>query len=188
VCTTDAEARQKFFHQNVIVQPKKGLTIVWPSDWTFMHRGVPSPTQVPFLFSPCLPLRCLSINLPPPSSFLLPPSSFPPRMCVCVCVCCTRMRACIHVHANSGSGRKLYLLCVCVCVCVCLSVCVCVCLSVCVCVCVCLCVCLSVSVCLCPTGKAHHHWVVQFCMSKRAYGGGTGGRIFKANGLNERTL
>ena len=26
-------------------QAKKGLTLVWPSDWTFMHRGVPSPTQ-----------------------------------------------------------------------------------------------------------------------------------------------
>jgi len=29
----------------VTIQPKKGLTLVWPSDWTFMHRGVPSPTQ-----------------------------------------------------------------------------------------------------------------------------------------------
>jgi len=35
----------QFFHQNVTVQPKKGLTVIWPSDWTFFHRGVPSPTQ-----------------------------------------------------------------------------------------------------------------------------------------------
>jgi hypothetical protein len=27
------------------VQPKKGLTLIWPADWTFTHRGVPSPTQ-----------------------------------------------------------------------------------------------------------------------------------------------
>lgn len=35
----------EFFHQGVIVQPKKGLTLVWPADWTFVHRGVPSETQ-----------------------------------------------------------------------------------------------------------------------------------------------
>jgi hypothetical protein len=35
----------QFFHQNVTVQPRKGLTVVWPADWTFFHRGVPSPTQ-----------------------------------------------------------------------------------------------------------------------------------------------
>mmetsp|Transcript_72196 Transcript_72196/g.145254 ORF Transcript_72196/g.145254 Transcript_72196/m.145254 type:complete len:278 (+) Transcript_72196:58-891(+) len=35
----------QFFHQNVTVQPVKGLTIVWPADWTFMHRGVSSPTE-----------------------------------------------------------------------------------------------------------------------------------------------
>mmetsp|Transcript_60478 Transcript_60478/g.136701 ORF Transcript_60478/g.136701 Transcript_60478/m.136701 type:complete len:276 (-) Transcript_60478:473-1300(-) len=35
----------QFFHQNVTVQPVKGLTIVWPADWTFMHRGIASPSQ-----------------------------------------------------------------------------------------------------------------------------------------------
>ena len=35
----------EFCHQNLIVQPKKGLTLIWPADWTFTHRGVPSPTQ-----------------------------------------------------------------------------------------------------------------------------------------------
>jgi hypothetical protein len=28
----------EFFHQNLVVQPRKGLTLVWPADWTFMHR------------------------------------------------------------------------------------------------------------------------------------------------------
>lgn len=41
----DDEGGTEFFHQNVTVQPRKGLTLVWPADWTFMHRGVPSPTQ-----------------------------------------------------------------------------------------------------------------------------------------------
>jgi len=39
------EGGTEFYHQNVTIQPVKGLTLVWPSDWTFTHRGVPSPTQ-----------------------------------------------------------------------------------------------------------------------------------------------
>ena len=41
---TDAGGTE-FYHQNLVVQPKKGLTLVWPSDWTFTHRGIASPTQ-----------------------------------------------------------------------------------------------------------------------------------------------
>lgn len=39
------EGGTQFLHQNVTVQPRKGLTVVWPADWTFFHRGIPSPTQ-----------------------------------------------------------------------------------------------------------------------------------------------
>jgi hypothetical protein len=35
----------EFFHQKLLVQPRKGLTLIWPTDWTHMHRGVVSPTQ-----------------------------------------------------------------------------------------------------------------------------------------------
>jgi hypothetical protein len=35
----------EFFHQKIKVKPKKGLTLIWPADWTFTHRGIPSPTQ-----------------------------------------------------------------------------------------------------------------------------------------------
>ena len=41
---TDAGGTE-FYHQKVTVTPVKGLTLVWPADWTFTHRGVPSPTQ-----------------------------------------------------------------------------------------------------------------------------------------------
>jgi hypothetical protein len=27
------------------VSPEKGLTVIWPSDWMYLHRGVTSPTQ-----------------------------------------------------------------------------------------------------------------------------------------------
>ena len=41
---TDAGGTE-FYHQKATIQPVKGLTLVWPADWTFTHRGVPSPTQ-----------------------------------------------------------------------------------------------------------------------------------------------
>jgi hypothetical protein len=41
---TDA-GETEFFYQKLKIKPEKGLTVIWPSDWTFTHRGVPSPTQ-----------------------------------------------------------------------------------------------------------------------------------------------
>jgi len=35
----------EFFHQKLKVKPQKGLTLIWPSDWTYTHRGVTSLTQ-----------------------------------------------------------------------------------------------------------------------------------------------
>tara|TARA_B100000424_G_C22928946_1_gene494181 strand:- start:1096 stop:1713 length:618 start_codon:yes stop_codon:yes gene_type:complete len=35
----------EFYYQKIKVKPKKGLTLIWPADWTFTHRGIPSPTQ-----------------------------------------------------------------------------------------------------------------------------------------------
>lgn len=39
------EGETEFFYQNVKIQPRKGLTLIWPVDWTHTHRGIPSPTQ-----------------------------------------------------------------------------------------------------------------------------------------------
>jgi hypothetical protein len=41
---TDA-GETEFFHQRLRMRPQKGLTIIWPADWTFTHRGIPSPSQ-----------------------------------------------------------------------------------------------------------------------------------------------
>jgi hypothetical protein len=35
----------EFFHQKIKIKPEKGLTLIWPADWTFTHRGIVSPTQ-----------------------------------------------------------------------------------------------------------------------------------------------
>ncbi len=34
--------RNRFFHQSLKIKPEKGLTLIWPSDWTFTHKGLPS--------------------------------------------------------------------------------------------------------------------------------------------------
>jgi hypothetical protein len=34
-----------WWHQKLVVRPEKGLTVIWPADWTFTHKGIPSPTQ-----------------------------------------------------------------------------------------------------------------------------------------------
>jgi len=41
---TDAGETQ-FLHQDYWCKAQKGKMVIWPSDWTFTHRGVASPTQ-----------------------------------------------------------------------------------------------------------------------------------------------
>ena len=35
----------QWLYQEKQIQPKKGLTVLWPTDFTHTHRGVVSPTQ-----------------------------------------------------------------------------------------------------------------------------------------------
>jgi hypothetical protein len=39
----------EFLHQKIKIKPKKGLTVIFPADWTFTHRGIPSPTEEKFI-------------------------------------------------------------------------------------------------------------------------------------------
>jgi hypothetical protein len=39
----------EFLHQGIITEAKKGLTLVWPSDFTHIHRGVVSNTHVKYI-------------------------------------------------------------------------------------------------------------------------------------------
>lgn len=41
----------EFFHQKIKVQPEKGLTLIWPADWTHYHRGVVSETQEKYIIT-----------------------------------------------------------------------------------------------------------------------------------------
>ena len=39
----------EFYYQKLKVKPETGLTLIWGSDWTFMHRGITSKTQTKYI-------------------------------------------------------------------------------------------------------------------------------------------
>jgi hypothetical protein len=41
----DDGGETEWFYQNVKIKPEKGLTVIWPTDWTFTHRGIASNSQ-----------------------------------------------------------------------------------------------------------------------------------------------
>lgn len=41
----------EFHYQNLTFKPERGLTLIWPSDWTFTHRGIVSPTQHKYIIT-----------------------------------------------------------------------------------------------------------------------------------------
>lgn len=45
----DDAGETEFYYQKLKVKPEKGLTLIWGSDWTFTHRGIPSPSQEKYI-------------------------------------------------------------------------------------------------------------------------------------------
>ena len=43
------DGETEFFHQKLKVKPEKGLTLIWPSDWPFTHRGIPAPKEIKYI-------------------------------------------------------------------------------------------------------------------------------------------
>jgi hypothetical protein len=41
----------QFFHQGHLEKPSQGKLLIWPSDWTHTHRGVPSPTETKYILT-----------------------------------------------------------------------------------------------------------------------------------------
>ena len=39
----------EWFYQDLKIKPKTGLTVIWPADWTFTHRGIPSQTETKYI-------------------------------------------------------------------------------------------------------------------------------------------
>lgn len=43
------EGETEWFYQNLKIKPQKGLSVIWPVDWTYTHRGIPSTTQEKYI-------------------------------------------------------------------------------------------------------------------------------------------
>jgi hypothetical protein len=39
----------EFINQKIKIKPRKGLTLIWPADWTYTHRGITSLTQEKYI-------------------------------------------------------------------------------------------------------------------------------------------
>jgi len=45
------EGGTEFLCQKLKVDARKGLTLIWPADWTHMHRGVVSRTEEKYIIT-----------------------------------------------------------------------------------------------------------------------------------------
>ena len=45
------QGETEFYHQEVKIKPETGLTLIWPADWTYFHRGIPSPSEEKYIFT-----------------------------------------------------------------------------------------------------------------------------------------
>ena len=41
----------EFFYQHHFEEPKQGKLVLWPSDWTHLHRGVIAPTETKYILT-----------------------------------------------------------------------------------------------------------------------------------------
>ena len=39
----------EFIHQNIITKAEKGTLVLWPADFTHLHRGIVSPTEIKYI-------------------------------------------------------------------------------------------------------------------------------------------
>lgn len=47
----DDAGETEFYYQKVKIKAEKGLTLLWPSDWMFTHRGIASPSQEKYIYT-----------------------------------------------------------------------------------------------------------------------------------------
>ena len=41
----------EFLYQKITATPRKGLSLIWPTDWTHTHRGIVSPTEEKYIIT-----------------------------------------------------------------------------------------------------------------------------------------
>ena len=45
------QGETEFLHQKIKAKPRKGLTLIWPADWTHVHRGIVSPSEEKYIIT-----------------------------------------------------------------------------------------------------------------------------------------
>jgi len=45
----DDAGETEFLYQQTKIRPERGLTLIWPTDWTHYHRGIASATQEKYI-------------------------------------------------------------------------------------------------------------------------------------------
>jgi len=43
------QGETEWYYQKLKIKPVKGLSVIWPADFTYTHRGIPSPTQEKYI-------------------------------------------------------------------------------------------------------------------------------------------
>jgi hypothetical protein len=49
--TVNDGGETQFYHQGHLEKPTQGKLLIWPSDWTHTHRGIPSLTEKKYIFT-----------------------------------------------------------------------------------------------------------------------------------------
>jgi hypothetical protein len=49
--TVTDRGETEFYYQHHFESAVEGKLIIWPSDWMYLHRGVPSPTQTKYILT-----------------------------------------------------------------------------------------------------------------------------------------
>ena len=57
----------EWFYQKLKVKPQKGLTLIWPVEWTHVHRGITSNTETKYIIT-----GWYSYQYPEPMEFYIP--------------------------------------------------------------------------------------------------------------------
>jgi len=61
--TVNDAGETAFYYQGLRVKPEKGLTLIWPADWTHTHKGVPSPTEEKYIITGWFNYRIPSLEV-----------------------------------------------------------------------------------------------------------------------------
>jgi len=47
----EQDGETEFYHQELKIKPVKGLTTIFPADWTYTHRGIPAMTEDKYIIT-----------------------------------------------------------------------------------------------------------------------------------------